>query len=144
MSIERIVVGIDDSPGSAEAIRWTAQLAADLDAAVTCVHAFEPLRHLGELEPGTDLHRLRDEVTAMVHDVWSRPLTDHGVGFEVRVEDGLPADTIIAIARELEADLIVVGGRRLGLIAELALGSTTRKVLHEARRPVVVIHPPED
>lgn len=143
MSIERIVVGVDGSPGSEQALRWTAELAAELGAAVTCVHAFEPLRHLDEVGPDADLHRLRDEVTGLARDVWSRPLVDLGVGFEVRVVDGLSADTIIDVARELDADLIVVGGRRMGRLKELALGSTTRKVLHEARRPVVVIHPPE-
>lgn len=57
----------------------------------------------------------------------------------VPVAEGLdiPA-TLIAVADERDAAAIVVGTRGLGRVKAALLGSTSRKLLHESRRPVVV------
>ncbi len=52
------------------------------------------------------------------------------------------ADTLIAIAEERDARAIVVGSRGLGGIKARVLGSTSRKVLHDAHRPVLVVRAP--
>ena len=51
---------------------------------------------------------------------------------------GGPADQIIRAADELEADLIVIGGRGKGAVAAMQLGSVAYRVLHHARCPVLV------
>lgn len=140
MAVQHIVVGIDDSEGSKEAVRWAAELAAQLHAKVTCVHAFEPLAHLEELKPGVDFSVVRERLEAMITHRWSLPLIEMGVDLEIVVHEGLPADVLVGRANELSADLIVVGARRMGWLKELVLGSTSHRVLHEAQQPVVVIH----
>ncbi len=52
---------------------------------------------------------------------------------------GLPVDEIVACADSLDADLIVIGSRGRGAFATALLGSISRGVLHEARRPVLVV-----
>jgi nucleotide-binding universal stress UspA family protein len=141
MAVQHIIVGIDDSQGSEEAVRWAAELAGQLHARVTCVHAFEPLAHLDELEPGVDLAAIRERLATLVTSRWSLPLIEMGVDLEIEVHEGLPADVLVKRAVEVNADLIVVGARRLGWLKELVLGSTSHRVLHEAKQPVVVIHP---
>jgi nucleotide-binding universal stress UspA family protein len=140
MAIEHIVVGIDESAGSEKAVRWATDLAMQLRANVTCVHAFEPLNHLDEVQPGVDFADIRAEMEQLVTRRWALPLIEMQVELEVVVAEGNPADVIVDAANELNADLIVVGARRLGWLRELALGSTSHRVLHEAHRPVVVIH----
>ena len=54
------------------------------------------------------------------------------------VRGGAPADQIIRAADELEADLIVVGGRGKGAVAAIVLGSVAYQVLHHAPCPVLV------
>ena len=58
---------------------------------------------------------------------------------EQLVSDGDPGDEILAQAERLAADLIVIGSRGLGAYAELLLGSVSRKVLHLAKVPVMVV-----
>jgi nucleotide-binding universal stress UspA family protein len=53
------------------------------------------------------------------------------------------ADTLIAIAEERDARAIVVGSRGLGGIKARVLGSTSRKLLHDTHRPVLVVRTPE-
>jgi nucleotide-binding universal stress UspA family protein len=53
------------------------------------------------------------------------------------------AGTLIAIAEEHDARAIVVGSRGLGGIKARVLGSTSRKLLHDAHRPVLVVRTPE-
>ncbi|MBK6671832.1 MAG: universal stress protein [Actinobacteria bacterium] len=49
-----------------------------------------------------------------------------------------PAETLLAAADELDADLIVVGHRHHGGLGDLLLGSVASHVVHHARRPVLV------
>ncbi len=53
---------------------------------------------------------------------------------------GDPVDEIVAHAVSLDADLIVLGSRGRGAFASALLGSTSRGVIAEARRPVLVVH----
>ena len=54
------------------------------------------------------------------------------------VRSGAPADQIIRAADDLEADLIVVGGRGKGAVEAIVLGSVAYRVLHHAPCPVLV------
>ena len=140
MSVRRIVVGVDDSPGSCSALEWVVELAVALGATVIAVHAFEPLDHLDEVQPGIDFTDVRNAIEDRLRNEWCRPLSESTVDMQAVVREGRPADVIVAVAREVDADLIVVGARRLGWLRELTLGSPSHRVLHEAQRPVTVIH----
>lgn len=142
MSVSHIVVGIDDSAGTRHAIEWAAGLASQLGARVTCVHAFEPLAHLKEVGPGRDFVSIREATREAAESDWVAPLSEADVDFEVKVEDGLPAEVVLAACKD--ADLVVLGARRLGLIKELALGSTSHKVLHSSGIPVAIVSAPEN
>ena len=54
---------------------------------------------------------------------------------------GETVDELVAYADTIDADLIVVGSRGHGTIASALLGSVSRGVLSEARRPVLIVRP---
>lgn len=49
------------------------------------------------------------------------------------------AETVAAVAERCDAAVIVVGSRGLGAVKARLLGSTTRRLLHESHRPVLVV-----
>jgi nucleotide-binding universal stress UspA family protein len=52
---------------------------------------------------------------------------------------GRPADEIVAYADSIDADLIVVGSRGHGTLTNALIGSVSRDVLRESRRPVLIV-----
>jgi nucleotide-binding universal stress UspA family protein len=46
---------------------------------------------------------------------------------------------IARLAVDVDADLIVVGSRRLGRVKRLVVGSTSRALLEATRRPVLIV-----
>ena len=65
-------------------------------------------------------------------------LRDITTNVDTIVRSGAPADQIIRAADDLEADLIVVGGRGKGAVEAIVLGSVAYRVLHHAPCPVLV------
>lgn len=55
------------------------------------------------------------------------------------MKDGRPAAVIADVADSLNADLVVVGRRGRGSVAEVLLGSVSHELSHHCKRPVLVI-----
>ena len=83
-------------------------------------------------------HRLTDHDRAPLVEAL-KVASDHGVSASTELLVGNPADEIVAYADSNDVDLIVVGSRGHGAIASALLGSVSHAVLHEARRPVLVV-----
>lgn len=60
-------------------------------------------------------------------------------GLEARIESSDPRDAVVELARELPADLILIGKRGRNAIKQLLLGSTAEAVCRRARRPVLLV-----
>lgn len=147
----RIVVGFDGSDDSIEAVKVASQLAAVAPAgSVDLVTAYEPLTL-------TELSRLdrelpsefRDQLTGdllarSVVEQGGSLLTSTGTDHTVHELQMKPAEAIVSVARQVDADLIVVGSRGEGAINRLRHGSTSTKVLHTAKRSVLVVQPPPE
>lgn len=56
-----------------------------------------------------------------------------------RVEAGDYAETVLALAQEIGADLIVVGSRGLGRLTGIMLGSVSQKIVQHAACSVMVV-----
>lgn len=140
MSVERILLGVDGSEGSARAVAWVVELAAPLAAQVVAVHVYEPLAHLGEAET-LDFEAMEAAAERRMREEWLAPFTAAGVDVEASILHGMPAEVLLDVAEEKGTDLVVVGARGLGRIRGLALGSTSSKLIQSAPCPVVVIPP---
>jgi nucleotide-binding universal stress UspA family protein len=142
--MQRILVATDGSPASDEAVRFGLELADEYGAKVYLVHVVP------------ELHVMTANGLGLVSAI-PRELTDADSESLVRAEElageagvwtksailrGDVVDEIVAFGDNLAVDLIVVGSRGHGALANVLLGSVSRGVLGESRRPVAVVRAP--
>lgn len=138
MSVHKIIIGTDGSPGAASAMAWCASLAAQLGASVIAVRAYSPLDEIGSM-PGTELHELSERAARRLHDEWCSPLAETGVVFESRLVEDLPAAALRAVAQEVGADLIVIGSHGESGWRDRILGRTASELPHDAPCPITIV-----
>jgi nucleotide-binding universal stress UspA family protein len=136
----KIVVGVDGSVSSQEALRWAAAEAKihGLPLEALLAWGFLDQRHVPAearyLDPDYDDAHAR---TALAHYVSDALGSDAAAGVELRPTCDLPARALVEAGQD--AALLVVGARGRGGFASLLLGSVSQKVLHRATCPVAVI-----
>ena len=69
----------------------------------------------------------------------SKRLLGAGFKLEERLVIGIPFKEIIRIADKESVDAIVIGSTGKGLISEMLLGSTSERVIREAKCPVIIV-----
>lgn len=138
--IERILVGLDGSDSSRAALDWAISLARGMEAELVAVYVTRPtVSRYPESGPTPSYDLV---LRAEFEKDWCRPLIEAGIRHRMLVEEGRrPAEVIAAVADRLEADIIVVGRRGRGGVAEFLLGSVSHELTLHAGRPVLLISP---
>ncbi|HET7421656.1 MAG TPA: universal stress protein [Candidatus Dormibacteraeota bacterium] len=143
-AIKKIVVGLDGSPQSQAALEWAVEMAQGMHAHVTAVYAIDlPPPFYPESYVMTQQFddEWRKTMRAEVENTWCKALRDAGVEYRAVMEDGRAASVISRVAEAEGADVIVVGRRGRGGIAEFLLGSTTHELVLRSKVPVLVVEP---
>ena len=134
-----IVVGLDGSTNSHEAVHWAAGLARALDAEVVAVHALGLLDRLEADGPMVPTQPHRVEIVERANGRWVEPLVEAGVRYRVVLHDGNPIDVVLHVIDEVGADLVVLGSRGIGGSPAMLLGSTSSHVASRSPCPVMII-----
>jgi nucleotide-binding universal stress UspA family protein/GNAT superfamily N-acetyltransferase len=142
-----VVVGTDGSQAAMAAVRAAGELACALGAPLHLVSAYRSLswRHL-HVDPGETPHGLgwagRREADARV--VLERAKAALGERAEVgqHVGHGEPSQVLLEVARELGAQLLVVGDSGPSGLTPVALGSVPHAVVHHAPCHVLIVRAP--
>ncbi len=140
----RIVVGVDGSPGSRQALRWALREAEATGSTVEAVLVWwdgwalsGPPSLIGAGKEG--LAMLKAELHKTVHDVLVEDGRSGKVAVTERVIPGHPAE---ALVRESEsARLLVVGSQGLSGLMRSIIGSVSRRCAQTATVPVVIVPP---
>jgi nucleotide-binding universal stress UspA family protein len=135
---KRIVVALDGSQSSQDALAMARRLAEREGGSITAVHVVEIMAgrsagytvHPDEEEIGS---RIAESVDAAKQDGIDATLQQH------QTVMGGPGPIIARVARETNADVIVSGTRGHSRLAGMLLGSVTQKLLHLAPCPVLVV-----
>lgn len=141
-----IIVGIDGSPSSGEALGWAIEEACLRNAKVVALMAWDYLNqphrpNEDSFDPDFDAARAQAFLDELVTDVLrevnrNTDLDPAAVEVERRVVLGLPAKVLLEAAAD--TDLVVVGRRGLGGFKGMLLGSVSQHVVQHAPCPVVV------
>lgn len=137
----RIVVGVDGSEASIEALRQAQSLAVPLGAQVMAVAYWEfPQVYGGYVAMGIDnFEEAAGQVLKESLDKAFGPELPDNVAS--RVVRGHARESLIEASRE--ADMIVLGRRGHGGFGGLLLGSVSSACVAHAHCPVLVVHAPE-
>lgn len=144
--IKNILVPIDGSGHSKKALELACDLAARYQAGLHLLHVVQPAAEAQTMALGAAAVTLESsrqelqEAGARVVDAARQYAESHGCGqVDTDLADGPPAKRILERARDLEADMIVMGSRGLSDIAGLLVGSVSHKVSHLAECTCVTV-----
>jgi nucleotide-binding universal stress UspA family protein len=142
-ALERILVAVDFEPPSLAALDWATNLASQLGATVTVLHALEiPVVGIpdGAFIASAEYAATILEAAEKALEAIIAPRRGRGVDLAGRLKQGVAWEAIHETADRLDADLIVVGTHGRQGLAHALLGSIAAKTVRTAKRPVVVVH----
>jgi nucleotide-binding universal stress UspA family protein len=141
----RIVVGTDGSETAAEAVRQAIDLAKIAGAQLGIVSAYAPVpqsRVKGEsLSAPADIqHEIgpREDVN-LILDAAAAEARKEGVEVQTHPVEADPAEAILSVAEQTNADLIVVGNKGMTGARRYLLGSVPNNVSHHAPCSVIIV-----
>jgi nucleotide-binding universal stress UspA family protein len=142
MMIEKILIATDGSGSAREVLEFGLDLAAKQDAEAFVLHVAPrvdaiPCVSFAMAMP-TIPHKLSEHDRKPLHEALEIA-EDKSILVETVLLQGNPADEIVTYADTIDADLIVVGSRGHSAVASALIGSVSRSVLHESRRPVLLV-----
>jgi nucleotide-binding universal stress UspA family protein len=140
--MKRILVATDGSPSSAEAVAFGVELALEHRAELIFAHVVPLLdvvapRGFGALGAAFP-HDPTDHDHAILQDA-AAVAAEHAVVATTVLLRGATVEAIVAFAESHDVDLIVVGSRGHGALAGALLGSVSRGIVAESRRPVLIV-----
>jgi nucleotide-binding universal stress UspA family protein len=143
-TLSRILVPSDFGPPSAAALDYALGLGSTVGASVTLFHAYE-IPVIG-VPDGTFVAtpEMVSRIQASAERALEAGLHEHTgePPLDSLLREGRPSEAILEAAREVGADLIVMGTHgRHGFVRAL-LGSVTEKVVRTSTVPVLVVHYP--
>ena len=171
ISIKKILFATDLSVYARQALAYAVSLSRLYGAGITLVHALEEFKgvedtimhHIGperwvkikkeneESARKIIIAKKREEDPA-IKDAFKQFYKNVSENFEnqtfvldeVVVKRGRPVDLIIKTAETRECDIIVMGTQGHGGLTQMLIGSTAKKVLQQAKIPVLVVRLPDD
>ena len=159
--IKKILYATDLSDNARYAFGYAISLADLYDAKITIIHIVENLTPFAtalveDIVGSEKMDTLRKEKESKIIESIRQRLEDFcqqairevpncpRVVDKTIVESGQPVDAIIRHAEDLDVDLIVMGSHGQGMLADVTMGSTSRRVLRRCSRPVLVIRLPQN
>lgn len=139
--LKRIVVPVDFSEVSVQALPYAAAFAQEFDAEIILLHVWEPRflpPDVGSLPPSVD-DREDDELTVKYLKHLRHEALDKNLRVRTLMRNGVPFQQITRVATSLDADLIILTTHGHTGLKHVFLGSTAERVVRDADCPVLVV-----
>jgi nucleotide-binding universal stress UspA family protein len=145
--IQKILVPIDFSPHSAEAIQFAADLSRHYEAPMTLVHLFQPVAYA--IPDGImiftppQLSDMLSEFQKLLDAAKQDALAAGAVQVDTQLLQGVIHSEIVNVARQGAFDLIVMGTHGRTGIKHALIGSVAEKIVRTAPCPVLTVRLPD-
>ena len=141
-SIRTILVPVDFSPHSAAALDFAVDLAKEIGAKLHLLHCYQinpgGISPYGIVLPEGLDREVREGAIRKLAE-WREKAAAEGVTADDSVTADFPSEAIAAVAKDIGADLIVMGTRGLTGLKHVLLGSVAERTLRMASCPVVTV-----
>ena len=148
MNIRTILLPTDFSACASHAVPVAADLARAAGARIICLHVVEPVvpavgwTPVAEPLPIADISGQLEESAERELPKVARGPECEGLDVEDVIAHGEAASEIVRVARERDADLIVISSHGRTGLGRILFGSTAESVVRYAHCPVLVVKPP--
>lgn len=138
----RILVGVDGSKESRDAVKFASELAKALGGQLTIASAIAPviaIEGAPELLASASAAASKERAAAkiMVKDLAA--LVPAGIPVETMVVDGAPVVALSDLAVSGDVEMVVVGHRGRNAVARALLGSVADRLVQICPKPVLVV-----
>jgi nucleotide-binding universal stress UspA family protein len=145
--IKKILIAVDGSNHSLKSVEFGAEVAKSLGAEVLLYHVVKPYRLPDALKKFAqaehmatiDADLLKKGAQFLLAGALDTARKAGVKEVEIEVEEGPIARSIIARAKSLKADLIVIGSRGMGDVEGLLRGGVSQRVETMAKCPVLIV-----
>ena len=137
---QKIMVGLDGSPGSTSALGWAIREAPLRSASVEALYVWQT-PSLAYSAPGfmpLSETEIEDQGRRILENALSSMPEALDVKVYLRVNEGNPAEVLAKAAHEPDVVMLVVGTRGHGGVAGLLLGSVSHSLTHTSSKPLVI------
>ncbi len=141
MGFNRILISVDDSPYSMEAVKKGIELAQLNNALVGLIHVIDESQTVGNIDAGISpadalviLERSSDKLMDGLRNLYF-----HDIHIEQFTPVGKPVKEIIKTAERWNADVIITGTHRTSGWKRLIIGSISEEIIRHSKIPVMVV-----
>lgn len=144
---QRIIVPIDFSDCSRIALEYAIAIAKAHNGKLTILHVydeafFEPyIRAANSQEEADEIVRKIEEINENNYNEFLKKVDLTGVEYEKLLKEGVPSNEIVGIARQQDAQLIVMGTHGRSGLKHILIGSDAEEVVREAPCNIIVVKP---
>jgi nucleotide-binding universal stress UspA family protein len=138
--LKNILLAFDGSEYSNRALQYAKTLAERFEATLWLVHIITHTSDLLGYEDYEKFYSKRKAGGQTLLDEALQELSNTRLDVREELQEGPEAESILNIAKNCQADLIVMGTRGHGTLKGLLVGSVSRKVIHHSSCPVMVVH----
>lgn len=142
LRLKKILVPVDFSEFSGKALKYAVRFAEQFQATLILVHVVEPVHYpesiiIPPAMETTNQDRLKLARTTLAE--FAKQQVPAGLESECIARLGQPYSELTAVARDCEADLIVIATHGHTGLKHLLLGSTAERVVRLAPCPVLTV-----
>lgn len=145
MIMQHILVPMDFSPYSEQALDYALQLAETFQARITLLHVIETPVLAGGAYMGRAIssytEQLEVEASRLINE-YAQRVRDRGLLCEAVIDHAVPFQQIVNLASARDVDVIVMSTHGRTGLAHMLLGSVAEKVVRLAPCPVLVTRGP--
>lgn len=138
IKIDNILVPVDGSKHSPEAVKYAAHLLNCRSAKLYLLHVAEKISTTIGGEKAKQLYVEAEKEAMKILKNCQSLIENDKIQVELLVRFGRPDYEILNVQEEFDCDMIVIGSRGLSELENLLMGSVVTRVLHGASCPVLV------